>query len=194
MIWNQLPAFKGHLVCLIITTSYIISLYLIPKKVRDSQRDNPTHIRYRIMAASLSTIISGLVLSVSFKSWNFPTGFTFLQACGMRLDTASVSISTTCLLMSIFYLGPLVSSSVYLYVSYFYGVDDYGNIGEKKGKSRNANVISYLWNICMRCVHNSNTDSDLILLPYNFFQKLHSFLIHSLNLLIFIISRILFDC
>lgn len=152
MILNQLPAFKGHLVCVVITTSYIVSLYLIPEKVRNSQRDNPTHIRYRIMAASLSTIISGLTLSVSFRSWNFPTGFTFLEACGMRLDTAYASISTTCLLMSIFYLGPLVSSSIFLYVSYFHGVDDYGNVGEKKGKNRSANIISFLWNICIRYV------------------------------------------
>ena len=141
---------KGHVACLLIATSYISSLYLIPKKVRQSPRDNATHIRYRILAASLSTILSTVICQRLFRYWNFPPNVTFLEACGIRYDVAFDAVGRTCLLMILFYSGPLISSSIYQYTSYYYGVDDYGNVGEKTGKNKNLNIFSYLWRTIMR--------------------------------------------
>lgn len=146
----QLLDLKGHLVCFIISSSYIISLYLIPRGVRETARDNPTHIQCRMFAASASTILSGIMCYFCFQSWNFPIGITFFEACGVRLDTSFEAIYSSCLLMSIFYLGPLVTSSIYLYVSYYHGVDSSGNIGEKKGKERFSNFLAYVWDLNLR--------------------------------------------
>ena len=148
----QFFVLKGHLVCLIISSSYIISLYLIPRSVRDTARDNPTHIRCRMFAASFSTILSGIMCYYCFQSWKFPLGISFLEACGVRLDTSFASIRAACLLMATFYLGPLVTSSVYLYVSYFYGVDGSGNIGEKRGRDRFSSFFAYVWDLSLRCL------------------------------------------
>lgn len=147
---------KGHLVCFIISSSYIISLYLIPRSVRETARDNPTHIQCRMFAASASTILSGIMCYFCFQSWNFPIGITFFEACGMRMDTALEAIYSSCLLMSIFYLGPLVTSSVYLYVSYYHGVDSSGNIGEKKGKERFSSFLAYVWDLNLRYLNTLN--------------------------------------
>ena len=138
--------YKGHGACLLIATSYISSLYLIPQKVRQSSRDNSTHIRYRILAASLSTILSAIICQRYFQSWNFPPHVTFLMACGLRFDTALDAVFRTCLLMIIFYSGPLISSSAYQYIFSHYHVDDFGNIGEKKGKNKRRNIFAYLSN------------------------------------------------
>ena len=142
---------KGHLVCFIISSSYITSLYLIPRSVRDTARDNPSHIRCRMLAAASSTILSGIMCYFCFQSWNFPLSVTFLEACGIRLDTSLAAIYASCMLMSIFYLGPVVTTSVYLYASYFYGVDGSGNIGEKRGIDRFSSFFAYVWDMSVRC-------------------------------------------
>lgn len=142
---------KGHLVCFIISSSYITSLYLIPRSVRDTARDNPSHIQCRMLAAASSTILSGIMCYFCFQSWKFPLGVTFLEACGMRLDTSLAAIYAACMLMSIFYLGPVVTTSVYLYASYFYGVDGSGNIGEKRGIDRFSSFFAYVWDMSVRC-------------------------------------------
>ena len=142
--------YKGHSACLLIATSYISSLYLIPKEVRQSPRDNSTHIRFRILAASLSTILSAIICQRYFQSWNFPPNVTFLMACGLRSDTALDAVYRTCLLMIIFYSGPLISSSIYQYISYYHHVDEKGSVGEMRGKSKLRGVFAYLSDTILR--------------------------------------------
>lgn len=74
----------------------------------------------------------------------------------MRLDTSFEAIYSACLLMCIFYLGPLVTSAVYLYVSYYHGVDGSGVIGEKKGKDRFSSFFAYVWDLNLRYLHTFN--------------------------------------
>lgn len=162
-----LPPFRGHLVCFMISASYISSLYLIPRKVRDSPRDDPTHIRYRILAASFATFVSGIVCFFCFESWNFPSHISFLEACGFRIDTAAMSITRSCLLMAVFYLGPLTTSAIYLHTSHFYGVDDCGRIGRKEDDVRNISILMYPWEYCSRCVCHSFSCS---LLRWSYFS------------------------
>jgi hypothetical protein len=63
----EIPVFTGHLVCLFVSTSYVMSLYLIPSRVRALPRDDPAHIKYRMLAASSSTLISGLELGLKLE-------------------------------------------------------------------------------------------------------------------------------
>mmetsp|Transcript_22058 Transcript_22058/g.21308 ORF Transcript_22058/g.21308 Transcript_22058/m.21308 type:complete len:413 (-) Transcript_22058:266-1504(-) len=136
--------FKGNLACFFISTSYVLSLYLIPSNIRKLQRDNPAHIKYRMLAASSSTVISTLICNQFFEFWNFPTDIDFLQACGIRLDSAFNVVSVTCLLMSIFYMGPLLSSFIYFHLSFPQGVNQEGMIRFPKQDGKKTTVLKYI--------------------------------------------------
>jgi membrane protease YdiL (CAAX protease family) len=136
--------FKGNLACFFISTSYVLSLYLIPSKIRRLQRENPAHIKYRMLAASSSTIISCLISYQFYESWKFPTDINFFQACGIRLDGAFNVVSVTCLLMSIFYMGPLLSSFIYFHISFPQGVNGEGMIRFPKKYGKETTVLKYI--------------------------------------------------
>lgn len=143
-------SFEGNLACLFISSSYVISLYFIPSNIRKLPRDDPKHIRRRMIAAASSTLISFLICHYNFKYWNFPSDITFLQACGLRLDTFSKVFFITFFLMMIFYIGPLISNFMYSYISYQYGVNDNGRLIEEKGRKSKENIFVYFWEIISR--------------------------------------------
>lgn len=138
-----MPDFRGNWVCFFVSTSYVLSLYLIPSKIRKSLRDNPVHIKYRMLAASSSTLISCLICHRFYESWKFPTDIDFFQACGMRLDNAFNVVSVTCLLMSIFYMGPLLSSMIYFHTSYRQGVNEEGVVRELRKDGKEISLLKY---------------------------------------------------
>ena len=127
----MLSRFESLSLCLANASAYVLSLYVcVPKAVRNLSRDAPKHIRYRSAAVSASTVIQILILAWIYKSYQSTNNETmtsntllnnisFSAAMGMNCDLGYIfkSIVITTTLMSIFYVGPIVSFLLYLYIS-----------------------------------------------------------------------------
>ena len=53
---------RAMLFCTFVSVSYVASLYLIPSEIRKLPRDNPSHIRYRMLYSTASTLQSMMLL------------------------------------------------------------------------------------------------------------------------------------
>jgi hypothetical protein len=55
------------LFCLFLTLLYVIPLYLIPTKIKRLSRDEPNHIKYRLIASTFSTLLMEKSLILSYN-------------------------------------------------------------------------------------------------------------------------------
>ena len=85
---------------------YVGSVYLLPSDIRSLSRENPVHIRWRMLLISLYTCML-LIITYFFVYPHGPNSISFGELVGVKLDLKSniFSVASTVLLMSIFYLG-----------------------------------------------------------------------------------------
>ena len=128
--------------CLSVTLFYILSLYLIPSSIRAKPRDDKLHIKFRMVAASTSTLVA--VVAVYFLSSDTSTSSFFsinhvrryLASLGLQLNVRVFCSSTitTIGIMLIFYLGPISTwVSYYVFISRNNLVHVDGGVEARKG-------------------------------------------------------------
>jgi hypothetical protein len=101
------------------------------------------------LAAVLSTVSSVAICYVNFATWKFPPGVTFAMACGFRVDNVATALPATVVLMALFYLGPLVASTMLVFVSRRYAV---GGDGSLRVRDRPLPLLTSLWGHLARYV------------------------------------------
>lgn len=118
-----------HAICFIVASSYVVSLYLIPKDIRKLPRENPLHIKYRMIFSSASTMIS--IVSVYFLYKHdkvILSGQSFSDSIGLSLRTTFPSILLSFFLMMIFYMGPITVQMALFLLNILYDVRNDGRL------------------------------------------------------------------
>ena len=95
-------AVLGYSLAIVVSSSYVLSLYMVPAHIRVLSRDHPTHIYYRMIFSSFATLLS-VMLCYCMKSY-FSNG-NFLELIGFKFDRALYSAFISVSLMFVFYLG-----------------------------------------------------------------------------------------
>lgn len=111
---------KAWLVCLLMSSIYVLSMYTIPGSVRALPRNDPKHIRARLFMSMVSSGIALLILYLcSSKDDGQPT---LLQWTGLRTDyiflapilslalTFSLFLGPTCCMVGAAWVGARVSA------------------------------------------------------------------------------------
>eukprot|EP01039_Chlorochromonas_danica_P000970 gene970-1052_t len=89
--------------------SFVLVLYLIPSRIRALPRDDLLHVKYRLTAATFSTVLSLTLLHVLVPVRE-SLGVSLLQALGLVMDWRTLqAILLTSFLIAVFYLGPIVN-------------------------------------------------------------------------------------
>jgi hypothetical protein len=99
-----------------------------------------------MVAAMLSTVTSIYICYLNFDAWKLH-GMSFAWACGFRLDNAFTVIPGMLALMTLFYLGPLVTYLMLLSVSRHYEV---GYDGSLRERSKPVSMLTCFWKLLMR--------------------------------------------
>lgn len=94
-------------ICIFISLAYVLILYTLPRRVKNLRRDDPEHIKYRMIAVCFVTVILTIFCKLLSDQIDLP-GDTFLTSIGLYLHRPFVNIIVTIVLMSIFYAGPLI--------------------------------------------------------------------------------------
>ena len=118
-------------ICIVVAFSYVFSLYLIPQRVRAKTRDDPVHMRYRMLASSIATIAS-LIIAACILYFYVDSDEAILTMFGFRLDNLCDCIIRTLLLMGCFYLGPICTQLALLYIIGIAEIDDEGRALSKR--------------------------------------------------------------
>jgi hypothetical protein len=98
----ELSLLQAHGLCGVIASAFVLSLYVIPARVRALSRNDPEHIAYRLKLTVLVTIIFFLAIYTSSIRVN---NSTFMETVGLTLTRLVWSILLTIALMSVFYAG-----------------------------------------------------------------------------------------
>lgn len=109
-------------ICMFISSSYVFSLYLIPARIRSKSRDDPVHMKYRMVASSIATCGCALMV-VGYMCAEQIAGpqYSMVAVLGLRLDSLVWSVVQTLGLMTMFYVGPLIAQ---LWTVYAIGLSD----------------------------------------------------------------------
>ena len=132
--------------CLMLTILYVVPLYLIPIKIRRLNRNDPIHIKYRLIVSSVSTLFM-IILSYTLNitntiPWNFDNEVSFLLLIGLQIDKILESVVITLLLFMLFYLGPIVVSTIHSITLCSYNTTISGTLLIKKDKISIGTVLS----------------------------------------------------
>ena len=125
--------------CLIISIIYVYSLYLIPVSIRLLHRDNIKKVKYRILASSIASFIVFCFMynyllhnlkiinkmNVNDLSNIYVNVLEFLGFTTNNIITSSI---ITILLMSIFYLGPIIVHLIMSYLLINFNINSNGEI------------------------------------------------------------------
>lgn len=117
---------KSILVCTAISIFYVLGLYILTPYVSYLNRDEMVSIRQRMTAASIITIF--LVATMYYQyDHSVETSVPFFHAIGFRSDRNTLySVVSVFWLMSLFYLGPLVTKLAFLTTFMWYDVKSDG--------------------------------------------------------------------
>lgn len=101
--WTTTQAYSLSLVA---SLAYVLFLYLlVPTSVRGLPREDPTHIRYRLLAVTIAKVII-FAIAVAVVPTQSCLGISFWQTFGWDVNlNALFATLTTCGLMAVFYLG-----------------------------------------------------------------------------------------
>lgn len=134
-----LPLATRCFLCLLISVGYVLGLYaLTPTYSRgySRSREDSAHIRQRLAAASVLTILVVLALRHCYEWIKVGTVMeqvAFSSAFGFRLDTAARSCEVAVVLMSVFYGGPIATKLVFWCTCIIYEVQNDGRCERRKG-------------------------------------------------------------
>lgn len=122
---NLLRQISPHALCSVIVSSFVLSLYILPPNIRILPRNDPVHIKARIVSISVTV---SLLLSIAYYCFlNIglisSTRNTFFELIGIRLDNLVLSVNLTIFLMLIFYMGPLTVQIIKVFVDMRYKID-----------------------------------------------------------------------
>eukprot|EP01038_Epipyxis_sp_PR26KG_P007745 gene7745-10522_t len=147
--------FYPSLYCFVNASLYVVSLYLVPRRVRQLSRDNIENVsglkvKYRMLTASMATILSiclswfvlnhsPLPIRLFYKGQN-----SLFSLLGFRLDNIFQIICRTTFLMGIFYLGPLIANILLASKCIYFEVNYYGKLSLKADPSLINSAKSYL--------------------------------------------------
>eukprot|EP01032_Pedospumella_encystans_P008482 gene8482-10065_t len=108
----------GHAwaLCILSAGLYVGSMYVIPLRVRRLPRDNVVHIKYRLTSVSIATTLSVVIFAIVVPYRKY-LNTTVLEALGLAPRHLFQSLFLTGFLMSVFYLGPLVSWLHFVWLS-----------------------------------------------------------------------------
>lgn len=134
--------------CSLISVGFVLGLYaLTPTSSIFRPRDDAVHIRHRLAAASMLTLIVVLALHHCYewiKAGTVLEQVTFLSAFGFRLDTAMRSCRASVVLMSVFYGGPILTKLALWLTCLFYEVQHDGRCEPRKRPLLHFNSFSDL--------------------------------------------------
>ena len=144
----MLEARNSSLLCFLSAGLYVLSLYLLPEKIRVLDRNHRTHIKWRMVTCTLSmVIVTGIVVHYyeSIKNQSHLHHVPLYEAMGLRFDSEAVKAAMlTILLMMVFYSGPIITRTLILYMMGSYHVDALGNmtaLNEKAKRNRERLVV-----------------------------------------------------
>ena len=147
--------------CLSLTALYVLSLYMVPRRVRALSRDDPLHICWRLAAATLATLASvpacyfaiGSLIRPPYEAVGAYDLRSFLIIIGFRVDSAMQCTVVAIALMTIFYMGPIVTYLLYFATSCRYDIRYDGHLtllssrkggaAASKGLRRNLTRLYY---------------------------------------------------
>ncbi len=114
----------AYLHCFGCAVLYVASLFLlVPANVRALPRDDILHIKYRMFAALIATIL--IMIECYFLLPRPSTGSgSYLEMMGLSVTDSSIpqSLVATLGLMCVFYIGPIVTDIVYLSIRCLYDI------------------------------------------------------------------------
>ena len=151
----DLPLWYACFLCFAIGGSYVLSLYLIPQHIRSMHRDEPLHIKYRLLASCSSTILSVLLMYSVISDAYAPHNISFTTALGLRLDTLLESSIVTIGLMCIFYAGPITTHISMLWVVSNHRVSYSGELVAPQNRGALALQVEYMSDLL-------STDLDIV--------------------------------
>lgn len=145
----MLEEHNSSFLCFLSAILYVLSLYLLPEKIRMLSRDDRTHIKWRMVACTLSTVIvAGSVVYYyeSIKNQSHLHHVPILEAMGLRFDTQAVQAAlTTILLMLVFYSGPIITRVVILFLMGSYHIDALGSMTPFSEKAKRNRERMKVW-------------------------------------------------
>lgn len=132
----MLSPFSGISSCFLIALIYVCTLYLIPSEIRKLPRDDSEHIKWRMIAASASTLLC-FCSSVAFLPSLLTHGLSpdirekisIKDILCLRCDSMLEIIFMTLGLMCIFYLGPIVVATAHIITKIRYSIGSDGTLG-----------------------------------------------------------------
>jgi len=110
----------SNILCFMTSTVYVMGLYLVPARIRELPRDNTEHIRYRLAITTVSNMLTLALVGYCFTFLVTGTALenqSFYAAMGFRFDNVIMAVTSTALLMIVFYGGPVVAFLCYLWVA-----------------------------------------------------------------------------
>ena len=120
-------------VCGLISSGYVAGLYLLSPSLDFSVRDTPRFIRRRLAAATVLTVLL-VLLSPRLLPEHSSSSSTIAQALGCEADLSTVlsASGVVAVLMSLFYLGPLVTNASLLVLRFGHVVSEGGECVPRK--------------------------------------------------------------
>ena len=102
--------------CVVIVAVFVLSLYMIPAKVRALPRDHDLHIQYRLGACTISTLVTIFAVrywyDLGLAAGSVLKDQSFWRVLGVSVSHQSrhlEAIGLTIALMTLFYAGPALS-------------------------------------------------------------------------------------
>lgn len=137
-------------ICVALTVSYVGFLYLIPRDIRTLPRNNIIHVRWRIGVVMVTSVILTVLTGFFFSTLNYRLpGDGFLVSAGFSVRSVGTISVITIALMTIFYIGPLVTLISEWVVTCFYEVDEYRHTMTKRANPINITVV--VWDHLTKC-------------------------------------------
>ena len=145
----------------LISCGYVLGLYLLTPYTNFRNRDDVIHIQRRLVAA---IIITGVIVAFTYASFNQERqhSSSFLHVLGFRMNTEALfnSVIIVIQLMTLFYLGPVVTKLAFVAVLFNYEVKQGGFcIQHKSSLSQSFNRIVA---ICTPSLPTSSTDLHIM--------------------------------